>query len=188
MTVQEIRAEIEKRLSPKRFRHTLATADCARALAARFGEDETEAYLAGILHDCTKEWTDTEQLNFFQHRGIMITDLQKLFPQLYHARSGAIVAKEEFGASDAVCSAIRWHTTGCVGMNRLDMILWLADMIEPGRSFAGVEAIRAIAESDLEGAVLAGMNHSIAFLTEQNKRIDTEMLNARDWLLHFERK
>lgn len=186
--MQEIFAEVKSRMSEKRFDHTLRTADYARTLALRFGEDADAAYLAGLLHDCTKEWSYDTQLNFLSQRGIMIDSLQKLVPQLLHARSGAILAKETFGASDAVCSAIRWHTTGHAGMNRLDMILWLSDLIEPGRTFPGVEKLRAIAEVDLEKAVLAGMEHSLAYLEEKNQRIDVEMVNARNWLLSRERK
>lgn len=186
--MQEILAEMKNRMSEKRFAHTLRTAEYARTLALRFGEDSDAAYLAGLLHDCTKEWSDDAQLNFFSQHGIMISSLQKLFPQLYHARSAAIVAKEEFGMSDEVCSAIRWHTTGTAGMSRLDMILWLSDLIEPGRSFPGVETLRTLAEVDLEEAVLAGMEHSLAYLEGKKQRIDVELVNARNWLLSRERK
>ncbi len=186
--MQQILAEMKNRMSEKRFAHTLGTAEYARTLALRFGEDPMSAYLAGLLHDCTKEWSEDAQLNFFAQRGIMVDSLQKLFPQLFHARSAAIVAKEEFGMSDEVCSAIRWHTTGTAEMSRLDMILWLSDLIEPGRDFPGVEHLRKLAETNLEEAVLAGMEHSLAYLKEKNQRIDEKMVNARNWLLNRERK
>lgn len=178
-----LRSEVEKRLSQKRFLHTLGTVECAVALARRFGADVTKAQQAALLHDVTKEWTVTEQLNFFEKHGIMICNAQKLTPQLFHAHSGAIVAKEEFGMDDAVCDAIRSHTTGRVGMSVLEQILWLADMVEPGRDFPGVEDLRAIAEKDLSAAVCAGMSHSIAFLLEHDRLIDTQMVDVRNWLL-----
>ncbi len=186
--MQQILAEMKNRMSEKRFAHTINTAEYARTLALRFGEDPTSAYLAGLLHDCTKEWSEDAQLNFLTQRGIMVDSLQKLFPQLFHARSAAIVAKEEFGMSDEVCSAIRWHTTGTAGMSRLDMILWLSDLIEPSRDFPGVEHLRELSETNLEEAVLAGMEHSLAYLEGRNQRIDGEMVNARNWLLNRERK
>lgn len=188
MTVHLVQAEIQKRLSAKRFQHTLGTAECAVALARRFGANEDDAYLAGLLHDCTKEWQEDAQLNFFEKHGIMICNTQKLCPQLHHAVSGAIVAKEEFGASDEVCGAIRWHTTGHVGMTKLEMVLWLADLIEPGRSFPEVEELRALAEKDLTVSVRVGMDRSIRYLLEKNQLIDPEMVNARNWLLEYERK
>ena len=178
-----LQAEVEKRLSPKRFVHTLGTAECAVALAQRFGADASAAHRAALLHDVTKEWTVSEQLNFFEKHGIMICNAQKLTPQLFHAVSGAIVAKEEFGMDDTVCDAIRSHTTGRVGMSVLEQILWIADLIEPGRDFPGVEDLRALAEEDLSSAVCAGMSHSIAFLLEHNRLIDTKMVDARNWLL-----
>lgn len=188
MTVHQIRAQIQQRLSEKRFLHTLRTAECAAMLAQRFGADAEDAYLAGLLHDCTKEWDETTQLNFFEKHGIIISNTQKLCPQLHHAISGAVVAKETFGASDSVCNAIRVHTTGCADMTKLDMVLWLSDLIEPGRNFPGIEEIRGAAQEDLNTAVRMGMDRSILFLTERNQLIDPEMIHARNWLLVCERK
>ena len=181
--MHQIRAEMKKRLSEKRFVHTLGTAECAVTLAHRFGADADTLYLAGLLHDVTKEWSDDAQLNFFAERGIMICNTQKLCPQLFHAISGAVVAGEEFGANETVCNAIRWHTTGRAHMCKEEMILWLADLIEPNRNFPGVEEIRALAEHDLAQAVCMGMSRSITFLVEKNQLIDPEMIDARNWLL-----
>ncbi|MBQ3055078.1 MAG: bis(5'-nucleosyl)-tetraphosphatase (symmetrical) YqeK [Oscillospiraceae bacterium] len=181
--MRDILSEVEKRLSPKRFAHTLGTAECAVALARRFGEDPSAAYQAGLLHDVTKEWSPSEQLNFFEKHGIMISNVQKLTPELFHPISGAVVAKEEFGMEETICNAIRWHTTGRAGMSCFEQILWLADLIEPGRNFPGVEELRALATSDLSAAVCAGMSHSILFLVEHDRLIDTQMIDARNWFL-----
>ena len=181
--MHDILTEVEKRLSPKRFAHTLGTAECAVTLARRFGADPSAAYRAGLLHDITKEWNPTQQLNFFENHGIMICNAQKLTPELFHPISGAIVAKEEFGMDSAVCDAIRSHTTGRVNMSLLEQVLWLADLIEPGRNFPGVEELRALAQKDLSCAVCAGMTRSISFLLEQNRLIDTQMVDARNWFL-----
>ena len=38
-----------------------------------------------------------------------------------------------------VLNAIHYHTTGRAGMSNLEKIIYVADMIEPGRNFPGVE-------------------------------------------------
>ena len=68
---------------------------------------------------------------------------------------GAVVAEREFGVRDPnVLSAIRCHTTGKVGMLPLDMIVYLADKIEPSRrSYPALEKVRELAQSDLVAAM-----------------------------------
>ena len=72
---------------------------------------------------------------------------------MLHAVPGAAAARRLFGESEAVCAAIRWHTTGRAGMTRLEKILYLADMIEPNRDYPGVENLRRLAREDLDAAV-----------------------------------
>ena len=52
---EEIINDLQMRLSPKRFAHTLGVARAAVGLAQRYGADPEEAYIAGLLHDCAKE-------------------------------------------------------------------------------------------------------------------------------------
>ena len=55
-----------------------------------------------------------------------------------------ILVENEAGISwiQEVLDAIRYHTSGRPGMTLLEKIIYLADYIEPGRHFPGVEEVR----------------------------------------------
>ena len=61
-SIDEIKALLKKRLSKKRFNHSLNVADAAYKLAEQEGEDTDKAYIAGLLHDICKEDDQDEQL------------------------------------------------------------------------------------------------------------------------------
>jgi predicted HD superfamily hydrolase involved in NAD metabolism len=98
-----------------------------------------------------------------------------------HAEVAAFVAEQEYGINDPeVLDAIRYHTSGRVGMTLLDKIVCLADYIEPGRNFPGVDRIRELAEHNLEQALVAGFDSTITFLIEKQKVIFPLTVLARN--------
>ena len=55
--IQEIQSKLSKKLSEKRFTHTIGVLYTAEALAMRYGEDLDKAAYAAVLHDCAKYCT-----------------------------------------------------------------------------------------------------------------------------------
>lgn len=174
-----LREKSEVFLKPSRVPHVRGCAETARELARRFGEDAAEAEEAGILHDITKRLSTAEQLRLCEKYGILIDNSEREEPKLLHARTGAYFARECFGVSDPVFDAIEWHTTGRVGMSRLEMIVYLADFIEPTRTFDGVETVRTLAETDLEKAMIAALTMS---LEDVSRRGNVPHIRTKDTL------
>lgn len=56
MPTDEIKADLKKILSQKRYIHSLGVADEAERLARRYGANPDKAFLAGLVHDCAKEF------------------------------------------------------------------------------------------------------------------------------------
>ena len=57
-------------------------------------------------------------------------------PEILHGPVGAWIAEHEFNITDEdILNAIRFHTTGRAGMSKLEKIIYIADMIEPNRTF-----------------------------------------------------
>ena len=52
------RDELEKRVGPRRFKHSLGVSETAEKLARVYGADETAARVAGLLHDWDKGYDD----------------------------------------------------------------------------------------------------------------------------------
>lgn len=162
----------------KRVRHVIGCSDTAVRLAQRYGENATVARRAGILHDITKALTDAEQLQLCEKYDIILSQLERENPKLLHAKTGAAVAHEVFGESEAVWHAIHWHTTGRVGMTTMEKILYLADYMEPNRDFEGVEELRRLTENSLDDGLRLGLQMSVEQLTRRKMEIDPNSLAA----------
>ena len=78
--------------------------------------------------------------------------------------------------------AIFWHTTGRADMSLLEKIVYMADYIEPNRDFEGVERLRKLAYTDLDQAMLLGVEDTIRDMEQRGVPIHTNTLQARDWL------
>ena len=166
----------------KRQPHVLGVEEEAVRLARRWGADETLARRAGILHDCTKYWTLEEHLSTCQKYGVELDGLERQAVKLLHSKTGACIARHVFGEDEEVCQAIYWHTTGKADMALLDKVLYLADYIEPTRAFDGVEELRALAYTDLDGALRMGMEMTIREMKEKGSPVHPNTQAALDYL------
>ncbi len=176
-----LREQVVSMLDPKRVPHVLGCEEMARSLALRWDLDPEDAAEAGILHDMTKRWSTEEQLAYCEEMGIELDEGERKNPQLLHARSGAVAAKELFGAPEEICAAIRWHTTGKPIMSSFEKLLYLADMIEPNRSFPGVEELRNLAFQDLNLAMCYALERSVKSLRNRNMEVYKDTLDAFSW-------
>lgn len=185
MTYAERQAELKRRLKPSRYRHSLGVAETAAELAARFGTDIEQARLAGLLHDCAREFSNDSLLEEAEHRGLAIGEVERAMPLLLHAPLGALLVREIYGVEDAaICQAIARHTVGAAGMTPLDKIVWYADMIEPGRDYPQVERLRKLArEATLDEMLLVGLSESIIFVVRKQHLIHPDTVLARNELL-----
>ena len=101
--------------------------------------------------------------------------------KLLHSKTGACIAKYVFGEPDEVYEAIFWHTTGKADMTLLEKILYMADYIEPNRDFDGVEELRAMAYTDLDKAMLMGIEATIEDMQERGNPIHKNTQQAQAW-------
>ena len=102
-------------------------------------------------------WNWKPQLELCRKYGVELDSLEQKAVKLLHSKTGACIAKYVFGEPEEVYQAIFWHTTGKADMSLLDKILYMADYIEPNRDFEGVERLRKLAYTDLDQAMLLGV-------------------------------
>lgn len=186
LTVEELRPIAMSYLKPKRMPHVLGTAEEAARLARRYGADETQARVAGLLHDCTKKLDMAEQLALCGQYGIVLDPLEQKALKLLHAKTGAAIARHVYGVDDAVYQAILYHTTGRAGMSLLEKILYLADYIEPSREFANdpdVVHLRQTVYEDLDRGLLLGLTMTIDEMVGMGNPVHHDTLDARDDLI-----
>lgn len=159
-----LRSKIIPRQNPHRVAHSAGVESEAVCLATHWGENPQKAAVAGILHDMTKNLSDENQLLLCEKYGIVLEKAERENTKLLHARTGAEQAKEEFGVSEDIAQAIRWHTTGKPDMTLLEKIIYIADFIEPNRDYEGVEELRHLAYEDIDSAMALGLRQSLEFI------------------------
>ena len=182
---EEMRALLEKSLKPSRYQHSLGVAETAVFLAQRFGVNEEQARIAGLLHDCAREFRNEDLIAEAEKRLIMVGNIERQMPLLLHAYVGSRLVTEKYGVSDhAIEQAIWRHTVGGAKMTKLDKIIWFADMIEPNRDYPGVEELRSLAKTAaLDDMVLAGLTQSITFVLQKGGLIHPDTVIARNEIL-----
>lgn len=161
LTLEELRPVALSYLKAKRVRHVLGVEQEAIRLAEKYGADVEKARFAALLHDCTKKLDLSEQLALCAQYGIELDELERRALKLLHAKTGAAIARDVFGAPQDVCDAILWHTTGRPDMTVLEKVIYLADYIEPNRDFDGVDTLREAVYADLDRGLALGLKMSI---------------------------
>ncbi|MGI6169554.1 MAG: bis(5'-nucleosyl)-tetraphosphatase (symmetrical) YqeK [Christensenellales bacterium] len=178
--LEKLRATLEER----RLLHTLGVERTAQALARRWGCDEEKAALAGLLHDCAKDILPELAMEKARELGFAFDAYECFEPKLMHAPLGAALARQEYGVcDDEVLSAIKFHTTGRKNMILLEKIVYMADFIEPGRVFYGVEELRELAWTDLDEALLFGLRQEICSVVERGGIVHPDSIQAMNWLV-----
>ncbi|MFJ7933590.1 bis(5'-nucleosyl)-tetraphosphatase (symmetrical) YqeK [Sporosarcina sp. NPDC096371] len=169
MDVNALKQQLLQRLSKGRYEHVLRVADTAKRLAVMYQISVEQAEQAALFHDIAK-CMDRDNLRCGLEQGNEDARLYSFHHELWHGPVGAMIARDEFGISNVdVLNAIRYHTTGRANMSMLEKLIYVADMIEPGRSFPGVENLREQAEENLDTAMGACIYQSVQFLV--NKRV-----------------
>ncbi|WP_407946661.1 bis(5'-nucleosyl)-tetraphosphatase (symmetrical) YqeK [Paenibacillus tarimensis] len=183
MDRNQLMESVRAQMPEKRWNHTLGVMQTAVELAKRYGVDEQQADLAAILHDVAKYWR-TDTMEEIMRGNPELEPLLTQDKELWHAFVGAVVAERDYGITDPlVLDAIRYHTSGREKMTMLDKVVCLADYIEPGREFPGVDKIRELAKDSLERALIAGFDSTLSFLIERGKRIFPLTVLARNDLI-----
>lgn len=179
MNEEQYEEIVRSRLSDKRFQHSMNVAKAAEELAVLNGVDPKKARLAGILHDIMKEAPPEEQLKVMGDSGIMLTDVERFAPKLWHAMAGAAFLKNILGVVDQeILDAVRYHTTGRARMSVLEKIVFVADFISDERDYEGVQELREAARHGLQDAVMAGLVFTIQDLSQNQKPIHPDSFAA----------
>ena len=182
LSMEELEAEGVSLLNPNRVAHVLGCRDCAIELARLYGENEVDAARAGLLHDITKAIDGPLQLTLCAEYGIVLDTFSRSFPKTLHALTGSLVAERIFGENENVVSAICHHTTGRANMTLLEKIIYIADYVERNRDFPGVEEMRAMAYTDLDRAVLMGLESAVAHVKRQGQGLAPATMEALEYL------
>lgn len=185
MDVNEAKSLIHPLLTKDRYDHTLRVAQTASQLAKIYNESSIRTELAALLHDYAKCKHENELKQYIiEHR--LPADLLEFNKELWHGPVAAHIMKHQYNIDDKdVLHAIQYHTTGRAKMSRLELIIFVADYIEPGRSFPGVVEVRNEAKKNLHGAAWMALRNTIPFLIEKKACIHPDTFHAYNDLTKY---
>lgn len=174
--ILSLEQKLQQMLTPKRYLHTLGVAYLSASLAMCHGVSHRDALVAGLLHDCAKNYPNEELLEHCLKLQITLSEYEKRIPELLHAAYGAYLAKEEYGITqEDILLAVRNHTLGRPGMSPLEQIVYLADYFEPERTqptTPGLDVIRQVAFQNLDDATYLVCRNTLRYFEATEKEAD----------------
>lgn len=174
----EIINYLKNNLKEQRFEHSLGVMNMAIKLATIHETDIYNAKFAGLLHDVAKNMTNEELINYCKENDILLDELKLASPGMLHAEVGADIAKKKFGANNDIVQAIKYHTLAEENMTDLDKIIYIADLIEEGRTLPGLTPIREMAYKDLDKAFVLSLQYCMENVRERGKSIHPQSERA----------
>ena len=193
-TLDFLRTEITKYISGKRLSHSLAVEQEAKCLGQLFSLSESDIQrlrAAAILHDITKELTTDNQIRLCQKYGVPVSEDDLASPKIFHSVTGAYYAKEHYPeyVDEDIFNAILYHTTGRPEMTLSEKLIYLADYIEPTRTFDDCVKLRDYFYSEppsnlhLAKTMLMSFDMTIKNLIDENFTIHGATVKARNSIL-----
>lgn len=200
-SLDALREKVRPYMKESRYVHALGVESECEALGELLLPDrKMKLRAAALLHDITKRLTPDEQKKFCDENGISYDKSYLMSPALFHAKTGAYVAKRDFPefTDGEILSAIRYHTTGRRGMTLFESIVYLADYIEPNRTFDNCVSLRkffwdgissgADAEKTFRLAMIKSFDMTISDALTDGTVLDPDTTDARNYYIEINRE
>ena len=184
MTIDQMREKLKKVLTEKRYNHSLGVMQTAVELANHYGADPHKAAVAGLLHDCAKNYSEQDMFSLCEEYKVEIDDTSRHATGLIHGFLGAEIARNCYGITDPeIYDAIYYHTIGKPDMPLLTKIIYISDGIEPGRNFEGVERIRDMVFDDIDRALVLQTDYTIHSVINRGGLLHANTIDTRNFYL-----
>ena len=180
---QEWRHRLADFLPRPRFEHSLRVADEAAKMARHYGLDEKKACLAGMLHDLARDLSFDTLLDLAAGFDLEVGPEEMANPIILHAPVGAALLRSDWGIEDeTVLKAVALHTVAAPEMDDFCQLIYLADIIEPGRKeWPGLDALRELSYRHLGQAMRLSLQESFLYLQSCHTFIHPRAAAAYDF-------
>ena len=180
-TEARLREFLKENLKESRLKHTYAVKEEAAKLARVYGADVSKAELAALFHDAYRNLSP-QAMDMYINT-LKVPARYKGNANLAHSKIAAAAMEQVFEIDDPeLIDAVSYHTTGRANMSLMEKILFIADAIEPGRHYPGVDKIREAAYEDLDKACRLSLEGTVRFLKSKDAFIDQDTIDALKYL------
>lgn len=163
--VEQIKKDLKNILSEFRYEHSLMVATEAKQLAKHYHVDEEKAYIAGLVHDIAKEFSNEENNKWIDKYQLSKEIISSEFSKVLHAEIGAFVVEERYHLDKEISNAVRYHAIGHVPMTTLEKIIFIADKIGRKTTTPDIGQEKTLAYENLDKAL-------IHYLLRQKKELE----------------
>lgn len=182
--IEALKSILKKKLTKEHFEHSLRTAKLSEEMAVAYRLDGQKAYVAGLLHDYTKSMSPERMLEEAEVLGMTINEVERVNPYLLHAGLAAKLVEKEIGIDDReIISAIEKHTFGSLEMSDLDKVVYVADMLEPGRPYEALAGLREIVFEDLDIVYREAYVMTVDYLVRTRRLLHPQTLEVWNKLI-----
>lgn len=170
----EIKNDLKSNLSEFRYNHSLLVAEEAKLLAHHYGLNESDAYIAGLVHDIAKEKNDDENVELVNKYNISNTFYE--YKEVLHAEIGYFIVKNIYKFNDNICNAVRYHALGNIKMSLFDKVIFIADKIGRENLNDSLKKIKEIAYNDIDSAIVLCLRYQKEKLSKLNKKMHNDTI------------
>ncbi len=172
-----LKSWVKGRVKKGRYKHILGVYEIVDRLAQRYSADSRRLRIAALLHDCARDMPREALLEVAEANGLEIRPFDRTNPILLHGPVAANIAREEWGITDVeILESISYHTSGKPGMSDFEKIFFIADKIEPTRSYQGVEQLRKKVLDNLEEGFRMVVDSVVSHQQRKGNVIDPRMI------------
>jgi len=184
MILEEMIEKLKSSLKKERFEHSMRVYEIALKMAKWYGMSKDKIEIAALLHDCGRAVPTADSVTKCKEFGIAVDEVEMRQPILLHQKLGRYYAQKYYGVSDEeILDAIGRHTTGGKGMGPVAKVVYLADIIEDGRDFPGVDELRAEARKGLDQGLKKCYAHTLHYLVNAGLLVHPDSVDGYNELV-----
>ena len=171
-------------LTSKRFEHSQRVVETSLKISQKYVLNKERVALAALVHDRGKEISSEKLITISMEAGIIKDDAEKYNPELLHGPVGSYLLKTEDNISDVdLLNAVCYHTTGRPGMTDLEKVIFLADLVEPGRDYPLVDTLRKLVFKTPDLALVKSLDWTLEYLMRKGWVIHPLTVKTRNYYL-----
>ncbi|BBM35257.1 bis(5'-nucleosyl)-tetraphosphatase (symmetrical) YqeK [Pseudoleptotrichia goodfellowii] len=188
INIDKIKTNVKKYLDEKRYRHVERVAAAAKELAEIYNVPAEDAVAAAYLHDVAKFFEITKMIDLVRGKYPEVENKMSQTTAILHGFAGAEFIRNNYDLfgidNEEILDAVKYHTIGSENMSTLSKIIYLADAIESGRTWDGVEKARELAKKDLDKALIYEIKTKLEYLLSIENIIHPNIILFRNSLIY----
>lgn len=185
INIEKIEANVKKYLDEKRYEHVKRVVKCAEELAQIYSVDIEKTKASAWLHDVAKFFELSTMQELIKGKYPEVKDENST--AILHGFAGAEFIRKNYELfeidDEEILDGVKYHTIGSKNMSKLAKIVYLADAIEEGRTWGGVEIARELSKIDLDGALKYEIDTKLIYLISKDTIIHPNIILFRNTLI-----